>query len=102
MADMPQSAPDQARLDAICARYRVKRLRLFGSTADGTARASSDVDLLVEFIPGEAPGAFALVDLQDELSALFGGRQVDLAFASVLRNPYRQRSIEAQLRPLYG
>lgn len=102
MGDMSQSAPDQARLDAICARYRVKRLRLFGSTADGTARAGSDVDLLVEFIPGEAPGAFALVDLQDELSDVFGGRQVDLAFASVLRNPYRQRRIEAQLQPLYG
>ncbi len=102
MPGMPQSAPDQARLDAVCAHYRVKRLRLFGSAADGTAGDDSDVDLLVEFIPGEAPGAFALVDLQDELSALFGGRHVDLAFGSVLRNPYRQRSIEAQLRPLYG
>ena len=36
-------------------------------------RPESDVDLLVEFIPGEAPSGFALVDMQDELSAAFDG-----------------------------
>lgn len=93
---------DKVRLSAICGRFGVRRLRLFGSATDAAAPADHDVDLLVEFIPGQAPGAFALVDLQDELSALFGGRQVDLAFAGILRNPYRQRFIEPQLQTLYG
>jgi hypothetical protein len=99
---MPGEPMDTARLTAICQRFGVQRLRLFGSAAEGRADEHSDVDLLVEFIPGQAPGAFALVDLQDELSALFGGRPVDLAFASILRNPFRRRAIEPQLRLLYG
>jgi len=41
------------------------------------------------------------VDMQDELSAAFNGRKIDLAFPSVLDNPYRRRAIEPQLRPLF-
>lgn len=90
------------RLEDICRRFAVQRLQIFGSSATNAARAGSDIDLMVEFVPGRAPGAFALVDLQDELSDLFGGRPVDLAFPSILRNPYRRRIIEPQLRPLFG
>ena len=93
---------DPVNLAAICGRFGVRRLQLFGSATEPGTPADREVDLLVEFIPGQAPGAFALVDLQDELSALFGGRPVDLAFASILRNPYRKRAIEPQLRPLFG
>jgi uncharacterized protein len=85
----------------ICRRYHVRRMSLFGSAAVGTERPDSDVDLLVEFIPGEAPSGFALVDMQGELVSAFDGRPVDLAFPSVLRNPYRRRAIEAQLQTLY-
>lgn len=93
---------DADRLAVICRRFGVCRLQVFGSAATGADAADSDVDLLVEFGPGEVPGAFALVDLQDALSALFGGRPVDLAFRSILNNPYRRRAIEPQLRPLFG
>ncbi|MBK6865601.1 MAG: nucleotidyltransferase domain-containing protein [Ideonella sp.] len=99
---MVQAPVDHDRLAAVCRRYGIQRLRMFGSAAEGESSDRSDVDLLVEFIPGEAPGAFALVDLQDELSVLFGGKSIDLAFPSILRNPYRRRAIEPQLRPLYG
>ncbi|MCJ0765659.1 nucleotidyltransferase family protein [Variovorax terrae] len=89
------------RIADICRRYHVRRMSLFGSAAVGTERADSDVDLLVEFIPGEAPSGFALVDMQGELADAFDGRRVDLAFPSVLRNPWRRRAIEAQLQTLY-
>jgi predicted nucleotidyltransferase len=90
------------RIADICRRYRVRKLSLFGSAATGTERVDSDVDLLVEFIPGEAPSGFALVDMQRELQDAFGGRPVDLAFPSVLRNPYRRQAIEPQLQTVYG
>lgn len=97
-----QLRPDQRQsLSLICSRYHVQRLQMFGSAAVGTMNDDSDVDLLIEFLPGHAPGAFALVDLQDELSATFDQRPVDLAFPSVLRNPYRRRTIAPQLQPLY-
>jgi len=67
----------------------------------GTDTPDSDVDLLVEFIPGEAPSGFALVDMQVELKDAFAGREIDLAFPSVLRNPWRRRAIEPQLQTLY-
>ncbi len=95
------TAAQQQRIDALCQRYRVRRLRMFGSAATGDERPDSDVDLLVKFVPGQAPSAFAVVDLQDELSAVFDGRAVDLAFDSVLNNPYRRRAIEPQLRALF-
>lgn len=91
----------QSRIADICQRYHVRRLQLFGSAAVGQERPDSDVDLLVEFIPGEAPSGFALVDMQDELSAAFNGRKIDLAFPSVLDNPYRRRAIKPQLRSLF-
>jgi predicted nucleotidyltransferase len=97
-----QITPDQQqRIDALCKRYRVRQLRMFGSAATGQERPDSDVDLLVEFVAGQAPSAFAVVDLRDELSAVFGGRAIDLAFDSVLNNPYRRRAIEPQLRALF-
>jgi uncharacterized protein len=89
------------RIAEICKRYHVLRLSLFGSAAVGTERPESDVDLLVEFIPGQAPSGFALVDMQEELARVFDGRRIDLAFPSILRNPWRRKAIEPQLQPLY-
>lgn len=95
-------APAQhSRIAEICRRYHVRKMSMFGSAAMGQERPESDVDLLVEFIPGEAPSGFALVDMQDELSAAFDGRKIDLAFPSILRNAYRRKAIEPQLRPVF-
>jgi predicted nucleotidyltransferase len=89
------------RIAEICARYHVRKLSLFGSAAMGTDRPDSDVDLLVEFVPGQAPSGFALVDMQGELAEAFQGRRIDLAFPGILRNPWRRRAIEPQLQTLY-
>ncbi|HRH89324.1 MAG TPA: nucleotidyltransferase domain-containing protein [Rubrivivax sp.] len=98
-----QLTPQQQRkIDDLCRRYRVRTLRLFGSAAVGRETPSSDVDLLVDFAPGQAPSAFELVDLRDALSRVFDGRPVDLAFPGILDNPYRRRAIEPQLQPLYS
>jgi len=39
--------------------------------------ADSDIDVLVEFQPGTIVG-FSIVDIEAELSRLFGGRNVDI------------------------
>ncbi|MGH9470849.1 MAG: nucleotidyltransferase family protein, partial [Terriglobia bacterium] len=49
----------------------------------------SDVDVLVEFEPGRAPGLFRLFDLQDELSRIFGGRKVALRTPQDLSRYFR-------------
>lgn len=85
----------------ICRRYRVRKLSLFGSLASGTARPESDVDLLVEFIPGQAPTGFELVHMRDELQEVFQGRKIDLAFPSILQNAWRRSAIEPQLQTVF-
>ena len=69
---------DDSVLGQFCARHRIKRLSLFGSTLTGRAQAESDVDLLVEFEPGQEPGLLGLAEIERELSDFLGGRPVDL------------------------
>jgi predicted nucleotidyltransferase len=85
----------------ICTRYRVRKLSLFGSAAMGTERPDSDVDLLVEFTPGQAPTGFDLVHMRDELQRVFQGRKIDLAFPSILHNAWRRSAIEPQLQTVF-
>ena len=89
----------QEALDALCRRHGIRRLSLFGSVLKGTDRADSDVDLLVEFEPGRTPGLLAMSRIEEELSALLGGRRVDLRTAQDLSRHFRDevtRTAEVQ------
>jgi predicted nucleotidyltransferase len=81
--------PDQAALATVCRRRHIRRLSLFGSTLKGTDRPDSDVDLLVEFEPGQEPGLIRLGRVSAELSDLLGGRPVDLRTAQDLSRHFR-------------
>jgi len=48
---------DHAALAFLCRCHHIRRLSLFGSVLKGTGRPDSDVDFLLEFEPGTAPGA---------------------------------------------
>ena len=68
----PSQALSQHR-DAIClaaARYRVTNPRVFGSTVRGEDHEGSDLDLLVDPLPGTT--LLDLGGLQDELQELLG------------------------------
>lgn len=94
-------APPPAKLAALCRKYHVRRLGLFGSAARGEAAPASDVDLLVEFEPGSAPSFWAEPEMREAFGALFGGRRVDLVPPAALENPYRRKSILRNLKLLY-
>ncbi|MBI4548564.1 MAG: nucleotidyltransferase family protein [Ignavibacteriae bacterium] len=84
-----------AEIERICKKYYVKKLSLFGSILQGDARPDSDLDVLVEFIPGHVPG-FAFARLERELSAIFE-RQVDLRTPFDLSQYFREEVLkEAQ------
>jgi len=89
------------KLEALCRKYRIRRLSVFGSAARGEARPNSDVDLLVEFQPEAAPSLWDFPEMQKAFSALFGGRRVDLVPPEALANPYRRKSILRDLKVLY-
>jgi len=73
----PRVSVDRDDLSAVCRRHHVARLSLFGSVLTDEFGPASDVDVLVEFEPGHTPG-LAIANLEDELSAVFGGRRVDV------------------------
>ena len=86
---------------ALCRRWRIHEMSLFGSAVRGEVRPDSDVDVLVEFSPSAEWSSFDLVDLRDELIQMFG-RPVDLVEKAGLRNPYRRREILATRKVLYA
>ena len=86
---------DRERLADFCRRHHIRRLALFGSVLRDDFGPHSDIDILVEFEPGQVPG-FRMVDLEDELSALVG-RKVDLHTPASLSKYFRDRVVrEAQ------
>lgn len=84
---------DPGALAALCRRYRIRRLSLFGSTLKGTRRPDSDVDLLVEFEPEATPSLFTMVEIELALSSLLGGRKVDLRTSNDLSRYFRDEVV---------
>jgi predicted nucleotidyltransferase len=92
----------RAELAALCRRFHVRRLDVFGSAAGNDFDSTrSDVDFLVEFEPlPHAAYADTWFGLQEGLEALFG-RPVDLVSARAVVNPYFAASIAATRESVY-
>lgn len=100
---MAQIPVDKAKITAFCQKHHIKRLALFGSVLRPDFRPDSDVDVLVEFEQGAAPGLFGIARMERELSALFGGRQVDLRTPEDLSRYFRQSVLaEAEVQYAQG
>jgi uncharacterized protein len=94
----------RAVLGAVCAERPIARMEVFGSVARGEAGQDSDVDLLVEFLPGARAGLFEMGALKEDLEDRLGCR-VDLLSRRAVeqsRNPYRRRAILANPVTLYA
>lgn len=84
---------DPQALKQFCESHRIRSLALFGSQAKGSARADSDINLLVDFEPDGVPGLLGMAALEDALSALAGGRKVDLRTPSDLSRHFRDEVV---------
>jgi len=123
---LPLIADKMIELTALCQKYRVARLDLFGSattdefdasplgeansgdgnSGDGAsgdgASGGSDLDFIVEFEPMEPiPRKNAYFSLHRELASLFA-RDIDLVEDGAVRNPYICQSINASRVHLYA
>ena len=81
---------------ALCQRHHIRKLSLFGSVLRDDFGPDSDVDVLVEFQPGHTPG-WEIVDVQDELSNLFGERKVDMVNPRYLNHRLKDRILGSTL-----
>jgi predicted nucleotidyltransferase len=89
LLDLKRSAVREA-----AGRFRTANPRIFGSVLHGTDREDSDIDLLVDALPGAT--LFDLGGLQDELESLLGVH-VDLLTPDDLPPKYRAKVLaEAQ------
>lgn len=87
----------EARVGELCRRNGIRRLALFGSALTDRFSDASDVDVLVEFKPGERVGFFRLADIEEELSRLLGGRKVDLRTPMDLSRYFREEIVRDAL-----
>ena len=90
-------------IGALCARYGVARLFVFGSALrDDFRPGESDVDLLVEFAPMDGYAkAVAYFDLLEALQELLG-MEIDLVMTGAVKNRYIARDIERTRQLLYA
>lgn len=88
------------KIKDFCRRNHIRELALFGSILRDDFKPDSDIDVLVEFEPGREPG-LALIRLQDELSAIFGGRSIELITRKFL-NPRIRKQILAEAKVQYA
>jgi predicted nucleotidyltransferase len=95
----PQIAIDRQAITNFCRRHHIRKLALFGSVLREDFRPESDVDVLVEFEPGQRVG-FAFFAMQEELSKLLG-RQVDLNTPGFLSRYFRDEVL-AEAEVLYA
>ena len=87
-------------LAELCRQYSVRELSLFGSALDERFSDDSDVDLLVEFVPGTPVGLFELGALKHDLEQLLG-REVDLVPKGGLKPAIRE-SVLGTARVLFA
>ncbi len=95
------------RIAEFCRRHGVARLSLFGSilrdpTPEGGYgfRPTSDVDVLVEFLPGETKSLLDIGGMLMEMREMLG-REVDLRTPKDLSRYFRHEVLR-EARPLYA
>lgn len=89
---------DTKRVVAICGKYHVATISLFGSHARGEAKKTSDIDLLVSF--SRPVPLLHMVSLERKLTEALG-RKVDLLTEASL-SPYLRDQILKERQLVYA
>jgi uncharacterized protein len=99
----PKIDVDRGKIADFCRHWAIVEFSLFGSILREDFRPDSDVDVLVAFGPDSHWGFDDLMDMETELSRLFG-RRVDLVERKAVersKNYIRRNHILAGAEPIY-
>ena len=91
-------------IEKFCKKWKITEFALFGSVLREDFRPDSDVDVLVMFSPDSDWGVEHLLDMREELEALFG-RAVDLVEKRLVeesRNYIRRKHILSHMEAVYA
>ncbi|RPH96237.1 nucleotidyltransferase [candidate division KSB1 bacterium] len=100
----PQIPIDRDKIAAFCKKWSIVEFSFFGSVLTDEFRPDSDVDVLVEFADDAPWTLLDMVDMENELQAIFE-RDVDLLTRSSVsqsENYLMRRSILAGTRSFYA
>ncbi len=93
---------DREAIADFCRRWKITEFSVFGSVLRDDFGADSDLDVLVDFVPGQDIGLWDLSRMERELSELVG-RPVDLLTrggVEHMSNGIRRRAILSSLERL--
>jgi len=92
---------NKASVYALCQRYNVDKLFVFGSASNGSFTADSDVDILIDITENDpvAKGE-TIMKLWSGLEHIFKAR-VDLLISGTIKNPYLQKQIDTTKQLVY-
>ena len=94
MASKAKIEISRERIAAFCGRHHISRFSFFGSVISEHFTPDSDVDVLVEFEPGEIVGLIRLAGMELELSEIIG-RKVDLRTPADLSRYFREEVLSS-------
>ena len=90
------------KIAALCRKYKVAKLWVFGSILTPRFTDESDVDFSVEFNYGMIDDIFVVFfDFIDELQVLLG-RKVDMVDETAIKNPYFRKELDTTKKLIYG
>jgi len=81
------------KIREFCERHYIRRSAVFGSALRDDFGPDSDVDVLVDFMPGHTPGFFKLFEMEEELSGLLGGHKIDMRTPEDLSRYFRDKVV---------
>lgn len=82
------------RIAEFCRKHHIRKLSFFGSVIGEHFTQESDVDVLVEFEPGQVVGLIRLAGMELELSEIIG-RKVDMRTPADLSRYFREEVLSA-------
>lgn len=90
------------KLKALCDKYHVEKMYLFGSALNSNFNSKSDIDFLVKFKVIELKNYFEnYINFKENLKNLLG-RDIDLVEEQTLKNPILINSIDRNKELVYG
>ena len=90
------------KLEKFCRKKGIRKLSLFGSVLHDDFGTESDIDILVEFLPGKVVTYIDLAGFETELTAFFGGRKIDLRTPAELSKYFKDKVLsEAETLYVY-
>lgn len=90
------------RIAALCRKYKVAKLWVFGSILTPRFNDNSDVDFSVVFHYDQISDLFVtFFDFIEELQLLLG-RKVDLVDETAVKNSYFRKELDKTKRLIYG